>query len=304
MDWITGIQNAIDYIEDNITEEIDYDKVAAQSFSSSYHFQRVFSILCGFTVGEYIRCRRLSLAGSELASGNLKIIDAALKYGYESPDGFARAFQKFHGITPSAARQNGSCLKSYSRLVLKISLEGGSVMDYRMEERPEMVLTGYKQRFTGVPFGADRERQEENLFVTTRGKQWLLRGAAGDCGRDICVVTNITEDGYDFYYAQELDAYERDNMYNYDITGIDNMESMGFENLTVPKNTYVVFTTEESIRPISEYCDIRKRIVSEWLPSSGYQFADAPEVVIYHWKSGEERTKRYIEVCMPIEKAK
>ena len=123
MDWIIGIQQAIDYIEDNLTETIDYEEVAKQCYSSSYHFQRVFSILCGFTLGEYIRNRRLTLAGRELATTNAKVIDVAMKYGYESPDSFAKAFQKFHGILPSQARNNGSNLKSFSRLVLKFSLE-------------------------------------------------------------------------------------------------------------------------------------------------------------------------------------
>ena len=78
MDWITGMQKAIDYIEANLTEEIDYEKVAAECFSSSYHFQRVFSIICGYTLGEYIRLRRLSLAGVELANSKAKVIDIAL----------------------------------------------------------------------------------------------------------------------------------------------------------------------------------------------------------------------------------
>ena len=86
MEWITGLQKAIEYIEAHLSDEIDYDTLASQSFSSSYHFQRIFSIICGFTIGEYIRNRRLSLAGAELASGKIKVIDAALKYGYESPD--------------------------------------------------------------------------------------------------------------------------------------------------------------------------------------------------------------------------
>ena len=104
MDWIIGIQKAINYIEEHLTEEIDYDAVAAQSYSSSYHFQRVFSILCGFTVGEYIRNRRLTLAGIELAADQAKVIDVALKYGYETPDSFTKAFRKFHGILPSQVR--------------------------------------------------------------------------------------------------------------------------------------------------------------------------------------------------------
>ena len=90
------IRRVIVCIEEHLTEEIDYGKVAAVGFSSSYHFQRVFSVLCGFTLGEYIRNRRLSLAAVELAQNKAKVIEVALKYGYESPDSFAKAFQKFH----------------------------------------------------------------------------------------------------------------------------------------------------------------------------------------------------------------
>lgn len=84
MGWIEGISNAIDYIEANITEELAIDDIAKQAFVSPFYFQKVFAILCGFTVGEYIRLRRLSLAGSELISTNEKIIDIAIKYGYDS----------------------------------------------------------------------------------------------------------------------------------------------------------------------------------------------------------------------------
>ena len=128
MEWITGIQSAINYIEDHITEELDYEEIAKESFSSPFHFQRVFSILCGYTLGEYIRNRRLTLAGAELANTQEKVIDVAYKYGYDNPESFAKAFQKFHGILPSQARSNGSRLKSFSRLVLKFSMEGGNVM--------------------------------------------------------------------------------------------------------------------------------------------------------------------------------
>ena len=304
MDWILGLQKAIDYIEEHLTEPIDYEVVAARSFSSSYHFQRVFSILCGFTIGEYIRNRRLSLAGAEISASDAKIIDIALKYGYESPDSFAKAFQKFHGILPSAARKNGSSLKSFSRLVLKISLEGGSAMNYRIEEKPEMILTGYKQKFAGVPYGEERANQEEKMFVTTRAKQWLLRGASYDYDTDYCVNKNIDDNGYDFYIASALDKYERDNLYNPDVTGVEFMESMNFENIKIPKQTYVIFETERNKCPTNHYMDIRKRIVSEWLPSSGYQFADGPELTLMHWRPEEDKKNRYIEICIPIEKIK
>lgn len=176
MVWIAGIQRAVNYIEDNLTETIDYEEAAKQCYSSSYHFQRVFSILCGYTVGEYIRNRRLTLAGKELATTNAKVIDVALKYGYESPDSFAKAFQKFHGILPSQARNNGSNLKSFSRLVLKFSLEGGTTMNYRIETKPAMTLIGYKKRFSGTPYDTSRKQQEADFFTSTRASQWMLKG--------------------------------------------------------------------------------------------------------------------------------
>ena len=127
MDWIDGIQRALDYIEANLTEEIDYDRAAREAASSSFHFQRVFSILCGYTLGEYIRNRRLALAGAELAAGRIRVIDAALKYGYDSPDSFAKAFKRFHGVLPSEAK--GASLRSFSPLRIKLSLEGASMMN-------------------------------------------------------------------------------------------------------------------------------------------------------------------------------
>ena len=134
MNWIQGIQRAIDYVEANITEELDFDDVARQAFSSPFHFQRVFSMLCGFSLGDYIRMRRLSLAGEELSRGNAKIIEIALKYGYDTPESFSRAFTRFHGIAPSEARRGGK-VRIFTPLSVKLTLTGGSKMDYRIEKR-------------------------------------------------------------------------------------------------------------------------------------------------------------------------
>ena len=298
MDWIIGMQKAIDYIEDHLTETIDYDDVAAQSYSSSYHFQRVFSILCGFTVGEYIRNRRLTLAGAELAMGDAKVIDVALKYGYESPDSFAKAFQKFHGILPSQARNNGSNLKSFSRLVLKFSLEGGSMMDYRIEEKDEMILTGYKRHFVGVP--GEREDQEEEMYVKTRALQYILQALAGNPEKNFDIITNIDDEGYDFYIAYQLSEYYRNNLNKDGVLGEE--FARYFENVRIPKCTYAVFETERCAFPTEVYLDLRKKIASEWLPNSGYQLADAPELVVTHWYRGDMKNQRYRELWIPVEK--
>lgn len=142
MNWINGIQNSLDYIENHITEKIDCSEIAEQAYCSVFYFQKIFNAVCGMTVGEYIRNRRLTLAGSEICSLKSKVIDVALKYGYESPESFTRAFTKFHGITPSEARRNGSGLKSFSRLSIKIIMKGGNTMNYRIIEKPAFKVLG------------------------------------------------------------------------------------------------------------------------------------------------------------------
>ena len=302
MDWLQGIQKAIDYIEENITEKIDYEEVAKRAYSSSFHFQRVFGIMCGFTLGEYIRRRRLTLAANELLSKNRKVIDVAFKYGYETPESFSRAFYKFHGVMPSQVK-NGCSLKSFSRLSVRLDLIGGIEMNYKIQEIPEKILVGYKKRFTGVPYGEERVKQEQEFMTTTRAKQWLLIGASCDYSTDYMVITNIDDDGYDFYVAYELDEWTRKELFNPNITGVDFMDKIGFETLILPKQTYVIFETKKKKRPIGDYTDIRKTIVTEWLPTSNYVFANAPEIVAMHWRpKGEWEKERYIEICLPIEK--
>ncbi len=294
------MQNAINYIEAHLTDAIDYDEVAAQSFSSSYHFQRVFSILCGFTIGEYIRSRRLSLAGAELTASDVKVIDVALKYGYDSPDSFAKAFQKFHGILPSQARNNGSRLKSFSRLVLKISLEGGNIMNYRIEEKSEMILTGYKRHFTGVP--GERQDQEKDMYVNTRPLQYIMQALSGSLDMNYDVITNIGDEGYNFYIAYQLTEFYRNNLDKPGVLGKD--FAVYYENIKIPKQTYAIFETERCQYPTLEYLQLRRKVAAEWLPASGYQIANAPEIVVTHWYKGENSNNRYRELWIPIEKAK
>lgn len=300
MEWITGIQNAINYIEDHITEPIDYEELGRVSFSSPFHFQRVFSILCGYTVGEYIRSRRLSLAGTELAAGREKVIDVAAKYGYESPDAFARAFQKFHGLTPSQARGNGAMLKVFSRLSFKITLEGGTTMNYRIEEKKELKLIGYKKRFTGTPM--DRNYQDHNFTCETRLNQAVLQWLAHDCDTSYNVFSNFGDDGYDFAIASWLPDESVESI----------VEDMGseiasrFEEVIVPAGLYLVCETPRCKWPCDGLEELYRRSVTELLPSAGYELTDGPEVEVVHWfyRPGDEETNssRYAELWLPVKK--
>lgn len=145
MDWVTGIQRALDYIEAHLTEDIDWETVAKQAYSSVFHFQRMFGMLCGFSIGDYIRMRRLSLAADELQRTNGKVIDIALKYGYDTPESFSRAFTRFHGLTPTDARRGGN-VKSFSKLSVKLILSGGSTVDYRIEKGNAFTLVCKKKQ--------------------------------------------------------------------------------------------------------------------------------------------------------------
>ncbi len=139
MDWITGLQRAIDYVEENLCSEIDFEEVAKRAVSSSFHFQRVFGFLCGYTLGDYIRMRRLTKAGEELLSGKVKVIDVAFKYGYDTPESFSRAFARFHGVTPREVK-NGSNIKAFSRISVKLTLNGGSTMEFRIENKEKFSI--------------------------------------------------------------------------------------------------------------------------------------------------------------------
>jgi len=282
MESIVGIKNALDYIEANITEKLDYEQIARQAMLSSYHFQRVFGILCGYTLGEYIRSRRLTLAGEELSSQKIRVIDAALKYGYDSPDSFAKAFHKFHGITPSAAREPGAILHALPPLSIRISLEGGKIMKYRIEEKPQMILTGYKRRFEGVP--GERAGQEEALFLRTKDEQNRLFALSGDMETQYTLIDRVDDGGYDFAIGALVDA------------GAD-----GFETFVIPAQTYAVFETERTRYPTELHLPLRKQIVSQWLPFSGYALAEGPEINVIHWyRDAENKEQRYIEIWLPI----
>lgn len=296
MNWIDSLQQAINYIEDNITEKLDIEEIAARSFSSSYHFQRIFSILCGYTLGEYIRNRRLSLAGAELQRGEIKVIDAAVKYGYESPDSFAKAFQKFHGVTPSQAKFNSVKLKNFSRLSIKISLEGGNILNYKIVKKPEIIITGLKRRFNGSP--ADRYEQQHGFMVNgnTRFIRFALQGMAKDCDTEYCVISDIDDKGYSFTIGSAIPDF-----YNKHLRETVGEYSNLLDIIKIPENTYVSVETERSVFCMDEHLDLRKRLVNEWLANSDYIIADAPEITIIHLYNNH-KDNSYVELLIPIEK--
>lgn len=300
MDWVSAVQHAVDYMEDHITEPLDYETIAKQGYASLFHFQRMFHILCGCTVGEYLRNRRLSLAAEELASGNDRVVDIAGKYGYESPDSFTRAFQKFHGATPSQVRGAGVPPRNFGPLRIKVQVEGGGTMGFRVEEKEEMLLTGYKKRFSGDR--GDKRAQDHEFACENRVLQYILEGISREHEITYQILTNFGPDGYDFYFASKLPPWAL-AAFDEDLGEMAN----NFEHISVPAGTYLVCETARCEFPTTLVDALRRRAVTEWLPSSGYVLRDAPELGVIHWffEDGSDRvnTSRYCELWLPIVKA-
>lgn len=147
MNWIECISEALQYIEEHITEKISVKDIAGYVAISPFYFQKVFSMLCGLTIGEYIRKRRLSLAGDDLILSDMKIIDVALKYGYDSPDSFTKAFIRFHGVTPTAVKK-GAMIKTFAPLKINMTLKGGYTMDYRIVKKESFTVLGSAKTFS------------------------------------------------------------------------------------------------------------------------------------------------------------
>ena len=288
MDWVLSIQKAIDYIEENLTEDISYEKIASLGFSSSFHFQRIFSLLCGYSLGEYIRLRRLTLAGIELSRGESKVIDVALKYGYDSPDSFAKAFFKFHGITPSQARAEGSTLKSFSPLSIKISLEGGNTMDYRIEEKEAFNVIEKVEIHT--------TENDENLKSIT--KFWERAHADGTVDK----LEDLASDKKYLFGVCYENKNPKEKTFEYSIATICDNEietPEGFRKNTIPKNTWLIFTCIGAMpHAIQEGW---KKIFSEFFPTSVYRPTGKFDIEAY--PDGDTNSADYLsEIWIPVER--
>ena len=269
MEWISGLQKAIDYMEEHLTEELDFAEIAAQAYSSNFHFQRVFSILCGFTLGEYIRRRRLTRAGSELAATDSRVIDIALKYGYDSPESFCRAFARFHGIKPTQARAKKAELKSFSPLSIKLVLEGGTEMDYRIEKRDAFSVVAKRKRFSGgieITQQSIHETWEECSAAGTIGRLCRYVKPAGIFGDAIVGICFDNPHEGDFDYAIGA-ACE------------DGEAAKGLTIETIPANTWAVFKGRG--RMPEAFQDLYKQLYTEFFPTSNYEPSGGMCIEVY-----------------------
>ena len=284
MGWVECIGNAIRYIEDNITEDLTIEGIAKQVSISPFYFQKGFAMLCGFTVGEYIRQRRLALAGSELVSTDKRIIDIALDYGYDSPDSFTKAFTRFHGVTPTAVRKDGAMIKSFAPLKIKFTLEGGCVMDYKIIEKDSFTVMGASKLFNYDNAKTEIPKFWSELYQP--GKTAVVCGMYG-----ISIDETMGSDKFEYLVADNYNPAAE--------------IPEGFVTKVIPAFTWAVFACRGAMPQSLQ--EVNRKIFSEWLPNSkDYEVAAGYNIEMYSdpcdYKKGNHDEKYYSEIWIPVKK--
>lgn len=287
LDWIKRMQDAIDLIESGMESHLEIGDIAKAAYSSPYHFQRMFYMLTGLTVAEYIRKRKLTLAAQELAMSSAKVLDVALKYGYDSPESFAKAFRKAHGISPSTARNPGTSLKAFPRISFHLSVKGDKDMDYKIIEKDSFTVIG-KSIHVSTKDGENTQRipkfwQECNQDGTS---DYLCSLEPNQDMLGICMGIDQATQEFDYFIAVETSS---------DTTTAE----IGYSVREIPASTWAIFT---SIGPMPDSIQkVWERIFQEWFPATGYEHAVGPELEVY--PLGDTTSADYkCEVWVPIVK--
>lgn len=279
MEWIQRLNNTISYIEENLTEQIDYAQLGQIACCSAYHFQRMFAYMAGVPLSEYIRRRRMSLAAVDLQSGE-RIIDVAGKYGYNSPTAFNRAFQAVHGIAPSAVKKAGACVKSFPPISFTITIKGAEAMNYRIETKKAFRIVG-----VSVPLEKDIEK---NFAVIP--PKWQEISENGALQRLVGMMDTPPMG------VLGVSACIDKEPWRYYIAVSSSKDCAGFEEYTVPAATWAIFTGSGTGQSIQE---LERRIATEWLPTSGYEYGNAPDIEVY--LNPDPQNTQY-EVWIPVVK--
>ncbi|MFK7692712.1 helix-turn-helix domain-containing protein [Paenibacillus sp. HJGM_3] len=260
MEWLKRMDHALEFIERTMDKPLDIEAIAKAACSSSFHFHRMFHMWTGITVGEYVRKRKLTLAAQELAASSAKVVDVALKYGYDSPEAFSKAFRKIHGIAPSEARQSGVYLKAFPRLSFHFWVEGDKEVDYHIEEKEAFTVVGKSAVITCGNEG--------------RSRSWFW----GECQRDgtLDMITCLDTDTPWLGITMDFDE-----PFPYMIAkeAHDDSVADGLARQTIPASTWAIFPCVGSL-PSSMQNGFRQ-IYHQWFPATGYEHAGLPEIEVY-----------------------
>ena len=295
MEWIAAMQRAITYMEEHLMEEINYEDVARHVHTSSYEFHRAFSFLSGMTANTYIRNRRLSLAGREIVETNAKITDIAFKYGYETPESFTKAFTRFHGVAPKFAREESVKLVLFNPLVMKITVEGGKSMDYRIVQTKEQKFIALVRSFKNEIINDEENHEIPDFWRECHDKNLMepIQNLRPEGKRDLyglCTPKKEGQDTFDYGIGVVIDEETKD-------FDAEAMEKAGYCIWDVKPGTYVVFDcVGEDGDCIGETW---AKFYKEFLPQMGYEADEATDYEIYLEKG---RKGLFCELWIPVKK--
>ena len=275
MDWLKNWNEAMGYLEERLDGEIRLQELGQLAGCSAYHFQRMFSYLAGIPLGEYIRRRRMTRAAADLQNGK-KVLDTALRYGYDSPTAFNRAFKAVHGVPPSQAKQAGVKLKAFPRICFKFVLKGADEMEYQIVKREAFRIVGFRTR---IPSDLDESFQAVPAFWAEIGPRLaelfpLMNGEP----KGILGVCTCQEPNY-YYIAVASSAPVPE----------------GMNECVVPAASWAVFTGSGPLPEAMQ--SLQQRIITEYLPDSGFELDNAPDIEVYLNQPGEESR---FQVWLPV----
>ena len=288
MDWIEKMNMAIAYIEEHITDKLNTEELAKIANCSVYHFQRMFACMTGIPLSEYIRRRRMSLAVADLKSKDVKIIDVALKYDYSSPTAFNRAFQSVHGIAPSLVKHDGVFVKSYPPLNFQMVVKGVESFDFRIEKKEAFRVVG-----ASITMYGDMEHMTEPM-----DQLWEVLEANGTMDK----IKGLT-DGQPTGLLEVMAPDGNTEEWKYLLGVASEKEIDGkLEAYTVDAYTWAIFKYKGKIMDdIEEGEGLGYRVIKEWLPTSGYEYDNGPDINV-HIESDVEGSES--EFWIPVKKSK
>ncbi|MFE0374262.1 GyrI-like domain-containing protein [Streptomyces inhibens] len=281
------LNQAMEHIERRLDQRIETAELARIAMTSEYHFRRMFSALAGLPLSEYIRRRRLTVAGAEVLAGERTLLDVAVRYGYTSGEAFARAFRAVHGIGPGEARRTGAALHSQPRMSFRLIIEGSTTMQYRVVEKPEFRIVGKKTRVALIHEGVNPEIV---AFIESLGEETVQRIASlsDQEPEGIVSVTEHLSDSRE--EGTELDYYHAA------VTGAEAPE--GFDVRVVPAGTWAVF---ENDGPFPQQLqNMWRDVYTQWFPSNPYASRPGPEIL--RTRPSEDWTEAATELWIPVER--
>ncbi len=287
------IQQAVRYMEEHILEDISYADAARNVHMSSYNFHRTFSFVTGMTANEYIRKRRLTLAAIELQTTNLSVIDAAYKYGYESPESFSKAFSRFHGSTPKQAKHKSAKLHLFNPLVIKIMVEGGSIMDYKIEHKEGQQFLVLVKSFPNEIINDDNDHSIPDFWTECFKKDLIgpMKQLRTEGKRDLYgLCSPVKENGTHFNYGIGI-LIDEDT----DHAKLKHFVNNGYTIWKTAPADYAVF---KCFGPDGDCLgETWSKFFKEFVPQTGYAQTDDTDFEIY-FEHGENNL--FCELWVPV----